>query len=329
MPKVRSLSLNSHNGPHYSILRANGFEVECAPKGKDLFKEDDLIDVLADCDAVVAGSERYTRRVIESAPKLRAIARSGVGYDAVDLAACDKAGIVVTITPGVNHHTVAEHTIALLMGVSRGFPEMDRRVRENRWLRIARPRVMGRTLGILGLGRIGRAVATRAVGLGLKVLAYDPYPNREFAEQWGVELTSFDDLLSRSDYVSLHSAASAQTRHMINAQTLARMKRGAVLINTSRGSMVDEKALYEALKSGQLRAAGLDVFEVEPLPLDSPLLKLDNVLLSGHVAGLDIESNEDTFVMLANTLVKLHQGSWPAECVVNLKGVTDWKWNRD
>ncbi|NOX56655.1 MAG: phosphoglycerate dehydrogenase, partial [Planctomycetes bacterium] len=266
---------------------------------------------------------------IEALPQLRVIARSGVGYDAIDLEACDEAGVVVTITPGVNHHAVAEHTIALLMGVARGFPETDRRVRENRWKRIARPRVMGRTLGIVGLGRIGRAVATRAVGLGLKVIAFEPAPDRQFVQQWNVELTDFGDLLARSDYVSLHLPASPETRHLINAETLAKMKSGSVLINTSRGSLVDEKALCEALRSGHLRAAGLDVFEQEPLPLDSPLLRFDNVLLSGHVAGLDEESHADTYAMLANTIVELYNGGWPEDRIVNLKGVTGWKWNRD
>ncbi|HID21330.1 MAG TPA: 3-phosphoglycerate dehydrogenase, partial [Planctomycetaceae bacterium] len=320
MPSVRCLSLDSDQGPHREILPQNGFDLHWAPPEADPFDEDQLITLLQGFDAVVAGSEPYSRRVIEAVPRLRVIARSGVGYDAIDLEACDEAGVVVTITPGVNHHAVAEHTIALLMGVARGFPETDRRVRENRWKRIARPRVMGRTLGIVGLGRIGRAVATRAVGLGLKVVAFEPAPDQRFVQQWNIQLTDFDDLLARSDYVTLHLPASAETRHLINAETLAKMKPGSVLINTSRGSLVDEEALCEALRSGHLRAAGLDVFEQEPLPLDSPLLTFDNVLLSGHVAGLDEESHTDTYAMLANTIVELYNGGWPDDRIVNLKG---------
>jgi D-3-phosphoglycerate dehydrogenase len=328
MPTVICTSLNADQGPHNEIFAAAGFECRPAPKDVDLFVEKSLISVLADADAVVAGSEPYTRTVIESLPKLRVIARSGVGFDAVDLEACDRAGIVVTTTPGVNHHAVAEHTIALLMGVARGFPDLDRRVRENRWQRFARPRVMGSTLGIVGLGRIGRAVATRAVGLGMNVLAYEPYPNKEFVEQWRIELSSFDDLLARSDYVSLHLPVSVQTKKLMNADAFAKMKKGSVLINTARGALVDEQALYDVLKSGHLRGAGLDVFEIEPLPLDSPLLKCDNVLVSGHVAGLDNESHRDTFAMVAHTIIDLHHGHWPAECVQNLRGVNGWKWDR-
>jgi D-3-phosphoglycerate dehydrogenase / 2-oxoglutarate reductase len=327
MPRVMCTSLNAKDGPHRRILAENGCELIDAPRHLNLFDEDILIALMADCEAVLAGSEPYTRRVIESLPRLRAICRTGVGYDAIDLAACDDAGVVVTITPGVNHHSVAEHTIALLMGVARGFPELDRKVRENRWDRQARPRVMGATLGIVGLGRIGQAVATRAVGLGLKVLAQEPFPNQEFVDRWNIELVSLDDLLARSDYVSLHCPAARECRHLINARTLARMKPGSVLINTARGSIVDEAALYDALKSGHLRGAGLDVFEVEPLPLSSPLLTLDNVLLAGHVAGLDRESHRDTFAMVAETVVDLYNGRWPAECVVNLKGRTGWSWN--
>lgn len=328
MPKVLCASLNADRGPHIEILQAAGFELKHVPAGTDIFVEENLVSLLKDCVAVIAGSEPYPATVLRACPELRVIARSGVGYDAIDLEACDKAGVVVTTTPGVNHHAVAEQTIALLLGVARGFPEADRQVREGRWQRFVFPRVMGSTLGLVGLGRIGRAVATRAVGLGMNVLACDPFPHVEFAEQWGVELTGFDDLLGRSDYVSLHCFMSAGNRHLMNAGTFAKMKKGSVLINTARGGLVDEKALYQVIKSGHLRGAGLDVFEIEPLPLDSPLLTLDNVLTAGHVAGLDIESVRDTFTMVAETIISLRDGGWPAECVRNMQGVTGWKWNR-
>ena len=326
--KVVCTSLNAENGPHIEMFRKAGVEMRIVPRDRSLFDSDALIEMLGDCDAVIAGAEPYSRRVIESLPNLRVIARTGVGFDAIDLQACDDCGVVVATTPGVNHHSVAEHTIALLMGVARGFPETDRQVREGRWKRIARPRVMGRTVGLVGLGRIGQATATRAVGLGLKVIAYEPFPNTEFIEQWKIELTSLNDLLRRSDYVSLHCPMSPENQHLINGRTLAIMKPGSVLINTARGALVDERALYDALKSGHLRGAGLDVFEVEPLPLDSPLLTLENVLLAGHVAGLDEESHDDTFAMAAQIILDLTKGGWPAECIQNLKGRSDWDWRR-
>ena len=328
MPKVLCTSLNAENGPHLSLLREAGFDVQIVPRDINLYLEDNLIPQVRDAVGVIAGSEPYTRRVLESAPALRVLSRTGVGFDAIDLAACDEHGIVVATTPGVNHHSVAEHTIAMLMALARGFPGLDRQVRAGKWKREAFPRVMGRTIGLVGLGRIGRAVATRAVGLGMNVVACEPFPNKEFLEQWRVGIVSLDELLARSDFVSLHAPMSAGNRHLVNAGTLAKMKRGSILVNTARGALVDEAALYEALKSGHLGGAGLDVFNVEPLPAHSPLLELENVLFSGHIAGLDQESHFDTFTMAAETIVNLLQGQWPSECVQNLRGVTGWCWER-
>ena len=325
--KVVVTSLLGDAGPHFDLLRNAGFEAVVVDRRLNLSVEDNLILALRDADACIAGSEPFTARVIASCPKLRVIARTGVGFDAVNLPACDQARIVVATTPGVNHHAVAEHTIAMLMTLARNLPQRDREVRQGIWEKIPLPRVMGRTLGLVGLGRIGRAVATRARGLGLNVLAFDPFPNREFAEQWQIELTPLDELLSRSDFVSLHMPIDQSSRHLINADSLGRMKRGSILINTARGPLIDEVALCDALKSGHLRAAGLDVFEKEPLPLDSPLLKLDNVLTCGHVGGLDEESQQGTLVMAAQVIIDLNQGRWPTECIRNLPGVKDWRWS--
>lgn len=327
MPKVVVTAKISPEGPHNRIFADSGFSVAFPPAGCDVFQEDALIALLKDVEAVLAGSEPYTRRVIDSLPKLRVIARAGVGFDAVDLAACDKAKIPVCTTPGVNHHSVAEHTIALLMGIARGFPELDRKVRQNRWDRRSYPRVMGKTLGILGLGRIGQAVATRGVGLGMKVVALEPYPNEAFVKQWNIDLVDVDALLARSDFVSLHLPMSRENHHFMNRERFAKMKKGAMLINTARGPLVNEADLCEALKSRHVAAAGLDVFEIEPLSLESPLLKLDNVLVSGHVAGLDDDSAFDTSKMCAEIIVGLAHGRWPDGCVQNLKGDhSGWKW---
>lgn len=326
--KVVFTSLNAEEGPHYEVFEKAGFEGRCASRDVSLSEANNLIAELKGAAAVIAGSEPYTPEVIEQLPELRVIARSGVGFDAVDLEACDNAGIVVATTPGVNHHSVAEQTIAMMMGVARGFPEQDRRVREARWKRIGYPRVMGRTIGLVGLGRIGQAVATRAVGLGLKVLAFEPYPDDDFVSKWNIELVDLDTLFSNSHIVSLHCPMTAESQHMINQESLARMPEGSILINTARGGLVDESALITALESGHLQGAGLDVFEVEPLPADSPLIGLPNVLLAGHVAGLDIESHNDTFQMAAEIICDLRDGKWPEGCIQNLKGVSDWSWTR-
>lgn len=325
--KVKCCALNSDSGIHFELLAAKGFEVLPGNREVDFWDEDVLIEELSGCCAVIAGSEPYTRRVIESLPDLRVIARTGVGFDAIDLAACDDRQVVVATTPGVNHHSVAEHTIAMLMAVSRGFPDLDQRVRSGAWRRIEYPRVMGRTLGLVGLGRIGQAVATRAVGLAMDVVAYEPYPDMDFVERWGIELLELDELFSRSDYVSLHNPLTPETKRMMNAETFARMKPGSVFINTARGGLVDEAALIDALQSGHLRAAALDVFEDEPLTVESPLAGMSNVLLSGHVAGLDVESQRDTLTMAAETIIALQEGHWPQRCIQNLREVTDWSWD--
>jgi len=312
------------------MFREAGWELHVVDRNREFsFDNEGITAQLAGCHAIFAGAEPYTAELLDQLPDLRIIARTGVGFDAVDLEACDERGIVVTTTPGVNHHSVAEHTIALLMGVARLFPQRDQNVRSGNWIRKSTPRVMGSTLGIIGLGRIGQATATRAIGLGLKVIAEEPYPNQGFVDSQGIELVSRDEIFARSDYLSLHCPMTPENHHLINADSIAKMKPTAVLLNTARGLLVDETALYDALKNGKLRGAGLDVFEVEPLPLDSPLLELDNLFMSSHVAGHDQESHDDTFALAANIIMGLHNGEWPEGCVQNQKGVTDWNWNRE
>lgn len=326
-PRVLCTSLGAETGPHFDILRNAGFEPVVVDRSVRLWNEENLIRMLDGAVAVLAGSEPYTRKVIASSPELRVIARMGVGFDAVDVAACDEFGVLITTTPGVNHDSVAEHTFALLMGLARDFPRQDMAVRRGKWVRQALPRVQGSTLGIVGLGRIGRAVAWRGVGLGMKVFAFEPNPDRAFCEKWGIEVVPFDDLLARSDYVSLHCPSTAESRHLMNAARIARMKPGSVLINTARGPLIDESALIDALRSGHLRAAGLDVFEQEPLPVENPLVGMENVLLAGHTAGLDQESHRDTFKMGAETIISLSKGiPIPAERIQNHRDVSGWTW---
>ncbi|QDT88685.1 phosphoglycerate dehydrogenase [Gimesia algae] len=328
MPRVICTAKMCEFGPHFEILQAAGFDVDTVPTEVDLRKEPHrVVEQVQGYDAVLAGAEIYSREVLEQLPDLKVISRYGVGFDAVDLAAADAQNIVVTITPGVNHHSVAEQAFALLMGIARMTRTQDRAVRSGEWERELTPRVWGSTIGIVGLGRIGQAVATRAIGMGMHVLAYDPYPNEEFAKTYQIKLLSLEELLKQSDYVTLHLPVTPETIDIINRDTLAIMKQGSVLINTARGGLIDENALVEALESGHLRGAGLDVFKKEPLPVESPLIKLENVLLSCHTGGLDQESHRDAYAMAAQNIVKLHQGEWPVECVMNLKETTGWKWS--
>lgn len=329
MPRVlvTPAVIKNQPGPYREVLQAAGLEAVYPTEklSESLPNPALLIKQLEGISAVLAGSELYNREVLETA-RLRVIARMGVGYDAIDVAAASDVGTLVTIVPGTNHHSVAETTLALLLGVFRGFPLRDQEVRGGVWKRQALPRLAGRTLGLVGLGRIGQAVVPRAVALGLKVIAYDPLPNEAFAGLHGVRLMALDELLAEADIVSLHLPCTAETANLINARTLALMKSGSVLINTSRGGLVDEDALADALSGGKLMAAGLDVFRTEPLPLNSRLLKLDNVLLSPHMGGLDHESLRDMGAMAAQCVADLYQGRWPEGCVVNPECRASWKW---
>jgi D-3-phosphoglycerate dehydrogenase/(S)-sulfolactate dehydrogenase len=260
-------------------------------------------------------------------PKLRIISRSGVGYDAVDVEAATRHGVVLTITPEGNYNAVAEHTLALLLAFTRQIVRNDRDARLGVWLKPTLAPVRGQTLGIVGLGRLGRAVATRAAAFGMTVLAYDPYPPpEEVVRKLGVELTDLDTLLARSDFVTLHLPMSRETQGTIHRDTIARMKRGAVLINTARGGLVVEADLLAALQSGHLAGAALDVLVDEPPPRDHPFLALDNVVVSPHVAACDSRAIADMALAAAQNIVDLAAGRSPEASVVNPAVRPRWKW---
>ncbi len=330
MPKVLCTSALLWDGkaPCLQMLRQAGFEIVQPHPQDDLNDPQVLRRWVQQVEAVLASVEPYTQEVMEGTP-LRVIARLGVGYDAIDLQAATRLGVVVTITPGTNEHSVAETTLALILGVLRGLPGRYKQIQRGQWVREPLPRLAGKTVGLIGLGRIGKAVAWRCRALQTQVLAYDPWADAQWAQEHQVRLcSSLEELLRHSDIVSLHCPATEETQHLINRQSLALMKPGAVLINTARGSLVDEQALIEALRSGHLGGAGLDVFEQEPLPTDSPLLEMDNVLLLPHVAGLDQESVRDMANLAAQCVIDLYEGRWPEHCVVNRDLGPGWKWQR-
>ena len=303
-------------GPYHDTLVAGGFEIIFPPDGCDTMQRENLLPLLDGADAMLASVEKLSRDVLAGS-KLRAVARMGVGFDSVDIAAATELGIAVTITPGTLEESVAEHTIALMLAVSRDLVRRDREVRAGQWSRKPFPRMAGKTFGIVGLGRIGRAVAVKAQGLGMRVIAFDPFADKEAASRSGVQLTSLDELLHSSDVVSLHTATTPETINLINRRTLASMRPDAILVNTGRGALVDEEALCEALDRGHLFGAALDVFKTEPLPVSSRLLKYDNVLLCTHMGGLDSESTIAMGNLAAQCIVDLSKGRWPENCIVN------------
>lgn len=316
---------SSGTGPWREVLDAAGFEVVLAQG--DLVQQSvaDLIEQLSGIDCTLASVERYNEEVFAAA-RLRAVARVGVGYDAIDVNAATRHGVAVAITPGTNEYSVAEQAIALLTAVFRDTHTRDREIRQGIWRRDCPRRLAGNTIGLVGLGRIGKAMVARCRGLGLEVIAYDPFPDAQFAQDNGVELLELDELLRRADIVSLHMPCTPDTVDLINERTLGLMKAGAVLLNTSRGGLVDEAALCVALANGRLFGAGLDVCKVEPLPSDSPLRQFDNIVFAPHLGGIDQTALDAMGKLAAQCLVDLSRNHWPCGCIVNDSLKTDWKW---
>ncbi|MCX7939720.1 MAG: NAD(P)-binding domain-containing protein, partial [Thermoflexales bacterium] len=242
----------------------------------------ELLARVREADALIVRSEtKVDAEVIAHAERLRVIGRAGIGVDTIDVDAATRRGIIVMNTPQANTIATCEHTMAMMLALARNIPQADASLRRGEWTRskFIGVQLQGRVLGIIGFGRIGAQVARRAQAFGMEVIAYDPYVNEEAARAAKVALVSLDELLAQSDFITLHSSLTPSSRGMINAEAIAKMKPGARLINVARGALVDTQALYEALVSGKLAGAALDVFEEEPPPADHPLLKLPNVCL--------------------------------------------------
>ncbi|MGB9668489.1 MAG: hydroxyacid dehydrogenase, partial [Thermosulfidibacteraceae bacterium] len=248
-------------------------------------KEDELVGMIDDYDAlIVRSATKVTRRVIEAGHKLKLIGRAGTGVDNIDVEAATERGIIVMNTPGANTIAAAEHAIAMLLALARKIPQADASMKQGKWDKksFMGVEIRDKVLGIIGIGRIGSYVAKLAQGLQMKVIAYDPYISEEAAKQMGVRLVSLDELLSESDFISIHSPLTRETKHLLNKEKLLKMKKGALLVNCARGGIVVEKDLYEVLVSGHLGGAALDVFEEEP-PQDYSLVKLPNVIATPHI----------------------------------------------
>jgi glyoxylate reductase len=266
-------------------------------------------------------SDKIDAEVFDAAPKLKIVAQMAVGFDNIDVQEATKRGIYVTNTPEVLTDTTADFAWALLMAVARRVVEADKYVRTGQWKVGWHPSMMqGRdvynaTIGIVGAGRIGYAVAKRATGFGMKILFYDVIPRPEMEKEFGAKKVDLDTLFKESDFVSIHVPLMKETHHLVNADRLKLMKKTAYLINNSRGPVVDEKALYEALKEGRIAGAGLDVFEQEPTPLNNPLLKLDNVVVAPHISSASYETRSKMAEMVADNLVAFFEGKKPPNLI--------------
>ncbi|MEN6642516.1 MAG: phosphoglycerate dehydrogenase [Armatimonadia bacterium] len=292
-------------------LEGAGLTVK-VPVHSGAWTEEDVIEAVTGCVAVLAGMEPYTERVFASLPDLKVIARWGIGYDSIDVAAATRHGVMVINTPGMVTEAVADMTLALMLGVARRIPFCDQSVRQGQWPLVFSGQLFSKTLGLVGLGQIGQAVARRAKGFSMNVLVYDPYCDDGVCERMQVARAPLEVLLAESDFVSLHCTMCPETRHLINAERLRMMKPTAYLINAGRGGLVDPVALAEALREKVIAGAGLDVFAQEPPEADDPLLSLDNVVLTPHCSSFTYDTVAKVNERACRNVIEALSGEVPA-----------------
>lgn len=283
------------------LLKAGDIEVDV----KTGLSEDELVNIISEYEGlIVRSATKVTQKIIDAASKLKAIGRAGAGVDNIDVAFAKSKGIIVMNTPGANSHAVAELAIGYLFVLARRIQIADKTMKDGKW---EKKKLMGtelkdKTLGVLGLGKIGLDVALTAKALGMNVIGYDPVLTEDKIEGKGIKLVSIDDVITQSDYITLHVPANEQTKNLINKDTIAKMKDGVKLINCARGGIVNEQDLVDAVNSGKISGAAMDVYSQEPLSTDSPLLKCNEIVLSPHIGASTKEAQENVGIMIANQI---------------------------
>ncbi len=286
---LTTTSFQDTPGAHHELLAQTGWEIV---RARGPLHEADTLALVGDVDGYICGDDAITRRVLEKArPRLRVLSKYGIGVDKIDVKSCTEFGIPVLFTPGVNHTTVAEHTFLLLLALEKNFLFHTDSTRVGGWKRKTGHELFEKTLGIIGLGRIGKEVALRAKAFGMTPIGFDVFWDEKFAAQHGVKrAASLDELFAAADYISLHTNLTPETRDLINAKSIAKMKRGVLILNCARGEIVNTKDLAAALQSGQVGGYGADVLDQEPPPADHPLLHLPNCVVTPHIASRTYES---------------------------------------
>ena len=304
---LTTTSFQDTPGPHHALLEGKGYEIV---RKRGPLPESRMLVLAGDFDAFLCGDDAVTRAVLaKSLPRLKVVAKYGIGLDKVDVAAATEMKIPVTFCPGVNHTTVAEHTFGLLLALYRDIVEEANLVREGKWKRLTGHELMGKTIGVAGLGRIGKEVATRARAFGMTVLGFDTYWDDAFASAHGIErVADLDDLIRRSDILSLHVNLTPETRGLIGAERLTLFKKDAVLLNCARGELVDSAALAAALDDGRIAGYGADVLDEEPPKPDHPLLKCRRAIITPHIGSRTFESVERQATMAAQNMINILEG---------------------
>jgi D-3-phosphoglycerate dehydrogenase / 2-oxoglutarate reductase len=307
---LTTTSFQDTPGPHHDRLKEAGYEIV---RERGPLPESRMLELVGDVDAFLCGDDAITRKVLEKAlPRLKVISKYGIGLDKIDVNAATELKVPVTFCPGVNHTTVAEHTFGLLLAIYRQIVTECNHVKAGRWKRLTGHELMGKTIGIVGLGRIGREVALRARVFGMKVIAHDVYWDEAFAADNQVERAgSFDEIFSAADVVSLHTNLNDQTRGMVNADSIALMKPHAVLLNCARGELVDTSALVAALKENRIAGYGTDVLDQEPPPSDHPLFACENAVITPHIGSRTYESVVRQAGMAVDNLIAVLRGETP------------------
>lgn len=293
-------------------------EIGVVPELANAHTEDEVIKACKDADGILNRTAPMTAKVIGALAKCKVIARYGVGVDNVDIAAATAKGIAVCNVPNYCNDEVSTLAVALMLALARKVVSHDKAVRAGAWdIGSKDPiyRTAGKTLGLLGFGRIARTVAKKMAGFDVKVIAYDPFVTPEQGREAGVDMVEMETVLKNADFISIHAPMTTNTKHMINAKTLALMKPTAYLVNTSRGGLIDTAALVQALEGKKIAGAGLDVYEVEPLPMDNPLRRLDNIILTDHAGWYSEESIVELQTRTAMAVAAVLSGKKPESCV--------------
>lgn len=297
------------------ILERAGCEIIENPNGRP-YKMSELKEIIGDVDGVIVGVDTWNEEIFQVAPKLKCMARFGVGVDNIDLNAAQKYGVIVCNSPGINSSAVAEQAVALMFSLVRQIPQLNQEVRKGKWTRSMFHELKSRTVGVLGFGAIARNFAERLKGFHPNLVAYDKYPDEEKARELGVRLLSLDEVLQQSDILSIHLPAVPETEHLICKENIQKMKDGVFLINTARGSIVNEKDVVEAIKTGKIGGFGTDVFEKEPVDVSGELFQFPNYIATPHVAAETYENCEATSIVTAKELLAVFEGKEPEHRLV-------------
>ena len=307
---LTTTSFQDTPGPHHQILEDAGFEII---RERGPLPEKRMLDLVGDIDAFLCGDDEITSKVIDRAlPKLKVVSKYGIGLDKIDVEYLTDKGVPLTFCPGVNHTTVSEHTFALMLALFRKLVKEANHVAKGEWVRVTGNEIMGKTLSIIGLGRIGKEVAIRANAFGMKVIGYDLYWDEDFAHgNQIIRAKSIDEALEQGDVVSLHVNLSDETRELINRERLSKMKDGVVILNCARGEIIHTQDVIDALHAGKIGGYGTDVLDVEPPPPDHPMLNAPNTVITPHIGSRTFESVERQATMAARNLVLALRGETP------------------